>query len=716
MIKHVLLAVPLAVSSAVAAKKPVTIEVAARPASPPESMGTPVWAPDEKSFAFVAGKAIWLYEIKTKARRQLASLDEIAKSAAKPPSPEPFDWENRRVRHETLQWLPSGKTLLVFAGGDLFLLHLASGKTEQLTSTPEREANPALSPDGRSVSFHKNNELHLLDIESRATRPVTSGATPTVWNGRLDWVYPEELELGTAHWWSPDSKNLAYLQFDVSDEWIYPHADLLNTKVVYEPQRYPKAGTPNPRVRLGVVAARGGATSWIDTGSLDDALLARVDWLPDSSRIAVQRLNRVQNVLTLLFANASTGKAQPVLTERSPHWVNVSSDLRFLKKRDAFLWSSEQSGFRHLYLYSYDGKQIARLTDGEWEVKSVAGLDEGRNTVYYVSRERGPLTTDLASVDLAGGTRKLVTRSKGQHGIHISPKASYFVDTYQSLTEPVQKTLHSFSGSKIATLQPPNPEADDYEYSVPEIVTVKSGDGALLYGRVVRPRDFHRHKKYPAVVMVYGGPHAQSVCECYTGLSWEQALAQRGFVVWQLDNRGTAGRGLAWETRLFRRLGKQELDDQEAGIRHLISLGYVDPQRIGMFGWSYGGFMTMYTLLNSPSLLRAGIAGAAVTDWRNYDTIYTERYLGLPSENEEGYRLSSPIHQAANLNAPLLLVHNLGDDNVLFQQMVQLTTALQNANKQYESLVYPQKSHGVTGPVRKHLLEAMTRFFERNLK
>jgi dipeptidyl-peptidase-4 len=290
------------------------------------------------------------------------------------------------------------------------------------------------------------------------------------------------------------------------------------------------------------------------------------------------------------------------------------------------------------------------------------------------------------------------------------------VDTFSSATEPPRKTLHRIAGDQMAVLQEPNPSANQYEFVTPETIEVTAADGAILYGRLFKPAKFDRSKKYPAIVLVYGGPQAQSVCNCYAGLNWQQALAQRGYVVWQLDNRGSAGRGHAWETKLYRRLGKQELEDQQRGIEHLVSLGFVDPKRIGMHGWSYGGFMTLYTMLNTPDLIRAGVAGAPVTDWRNYDTIYTERYLGLPSENEQGYRLSSPLYKAAALNAPLMLVHNFGDDNVLFQQSFLMMVELQKAGKLFDTAIYPQRAHGVTGAVRKQMLETITAFFDRHLR
>ena len=706
----VLIAVAL---SAHAQKKPVTLEVAARPPRA-DAMSAPVWAPDGQRFVYTTGKPLWLYDIPTGKKRELGTIAELEKAAVKSPRKyEPFAWENRRVREDKIQFTPDGRALLITADGDLFRWEIDSGKWTQLTSTADAERDPKLSPDGRSVSFVRRNELHVMDLATRKTRQITTGATDTLWNGRVDWVYPEELDLGTAHWWSPDSQRIAFLQFDVSRVEIYPHSHLLTRDAVYEPQRYPKAGTPNPDVRLGIVGATGGKVVWAELGDPRQSLLARVDWLPDSKRVAVQRLNRIQNELALIFIDASNGSPRTVLTERDPYWVNISNDLRFPDAK-TFLWSSEDNGFRHLYLYSTEGKRLKQLTSGEWEVKSVVAVDG--ETVYFQSRERSPLGSDLYSVSLNGGPRKLLTPAPGQHSVSMPRSgATHFVDTFTSMTEPPRKTLHGITGEQVAVLQEPESITAEYEFIKPEVVPVKTKDGALLYGRVFKPAKFDPAKKYPAVVLVYGGPHAQNVCECYSGLTWEQALAQRGFVVWQLDNRGTAARGKAFETKLYRRFGRQELADQTEGIQHLISMGFVDPKRIGMHGWSYGGFMTLYTVLNAPDLLRAAVAGAPVTDWRNYDTIYTERYLGLPQQNEEGYKLSSPLHQASALKIPLMLVHNFEDDNVLFQHTMQMSVALQDAGKHFETVIYPQRTHGVTGKAKQHMYEAMTAFFEKHL-
>ncbi len=700
-----------------AQKKPITIDTLMEtPGARRDSGGAPVWAPDGTHFAYLKGKQIMLYDVAGKAERELVSIEPLEKAAVPVPEATRFDWQNRRVGESSFEWSESGKELLISAGGDLFLYHVDGSKWDQLTATPEPEHDPKLSPDATEVAFRRGHDLYTLDIASRKTTRLTEDGGPTLLNGELDWVYPEELDLGTAYWWAPDSKHIAYLQFDTAREMIYPQVSLLGLRAVAEPERYPQAGTPNADVHVGVVPAQGGNTRWMDLGEARGFLIARVHWTPDSSKLAIERLNRVQNQLDLMLADIGTGSARSILHESDPHWINVNDLFRFLPDGQ-FIWGSERDGFRHLYLYGLDGKQRKRLTEGHWEVASVAGLNEPRQTLYFVSSEVSPLERQLYSIKLNGKDRARISQGAGNHSISMSPTSEYYMDTFSSLTEPSRKTLHTAAGSEWTLYREANRKlTDEYELLPTEIVSFKSSDGTPLYARLIKPANFQAGEKYPAVVMIYGGPGAQSVHNAWPGVSLDQVLAARGFVIWQVDNRGSAGRGHAFETPLYRRMGKIELADQLEGIQYLIAQGFVDPKRIGMSGWSYGGFMTLYSLLNAPDVFRAGIAGAPVTNWRNYDTIYTERYLGLPADNAEGYRSSSAVEYAGKLQAKLLMLHNIEDDNVLFQNTIQMADALEHAGKLFDMLIYPQKSHGVGGPIRRQLLEKSLDFFEKNLK
>jgi dipeptidyl-peptidase-4 len=713
MIRNMLCVLLAGLIATAAQKKPVTLDAIKDVKPVPE----PVWTPDNKRFAYVEDHVVWCYDAVSKSSKQLVSLKDLASEATPIPAQTQFSWQNRGVKEHTLQWMPDSKRLLISAGGDLFLLQVGKRKVVQLTATPDRESDPKLSPDGQLVAFRRNHDLFCLEINTRKTARLTFDGSPTLWNGELDWVYPEELGLESAYWWSPDSRYIAYLQFDVSREPLFPHDDLLACVAVYEPQRYPKAGDPNADVRLGVVSAAGGATRWMDVGETRNFLLARAYWAPDSKALFVERLNRVQNWMVLLNLDSESGARRQVLEETDPYWINVGDEFRFLNGGNEFLWASERDGFRHLYRYGRDGRLQARLTGGDWEVKTVNGVDHARRLIYFTSTEQSPLETHLYTVSFDGGERRRLTTVAGKHTIFMSGSCERYLDVYSNLSMPPRAVVfNSDAGEESIFREADKKLLDEYDILPTEILTVEGPGGATLYARLIRPAGFRSGQKYPAIVTVYGGPHFQAVQNAWKGLNWEQAMAHRGFVIWQLDNRGSSGRGHAWEASLFHRFGDKELQDQVAGIRHLIGMGFVDASRIGIQGWSYGGFLTLYALLYAPELFRAGIAGAPVTDWRNYDTIYTERYLGLPEDNEEGYRLSSPVQFARNLRADLLLVHNLEDDNVLFQNSVQFAAALQKEKKQFEWMIYPQKTHAVTGEARSHLDELMALFFEKRLK
>jgi dipeptidyl-peptidase-4 len=699
---------------ATSSKKPITIE-AVLAQHPPRPL-TPIWAPDGTAFAYEEHGKVYAYNIGSRKSKVWFETAPLEKAAKKPPESRAFGWQNRRVSSDSYQWFPNNKDLLASVNGDLFVVH-PNGKYDQITATEIDEEDPKLSPDGKEVLYRTNSNLFVIDLATKKLRQLTSNGTSTMLNGELDWVYPEELDLGTATWWSPDSKQIAYMQFDVAREFVYPQVDLLGERAVSEPERYPQAGTPNAQVKIGVIAAQGGDTKWMNVGDTSNTLLARVFWLPDSSTIAVERLTRVQDQLDLLFCDFSSGAVRTVIHEQSKTWINMADNLYFLKSRPEFLWTSERSGFRHIYRYSYNGELLGQLTKGNWEVLTVAAINEEKQRVYYTSNQANPLESQLYSVALNGSDVAPVTNDAGTHFIHANLNGTYYLDSFSSLKRPLETVLGSTTGKQISVLRPADLKPlEEYDVLPAEIVQVKAPDGTVLYARLIKPAGFQPGAKYPAVVDVYGGPGVQTVHDMWYGLGLEQVLAHRGYVIWQLDNRGSNGRGHAFEEPIYRELGKQEVADQRLGVEHLIGMGFVDPNRIGITGWSYGGYMTIRSLLLAPDVFKVGVAGAPVTDWHNYDTIYTERYMGLPEENKKAYDASSNVQNAARLNGRLLIIHNLEDDNVLFQNTMQMVNALEHADKQYFLQLYPSKEHGVGGPLRKPMYEAMARFFDDHLK
>ncbi len=695
-------------------KRPVTIDDLV---SQPHAMPLiPNWAPDGKTFTYQEGGSIKIYDVQTRTVKDWFRPETMQKAAIAPMQPKEFGWQNRHVSSESYQWFPNSKDLLAAVKGDLFIVH-PDGKFDQITRTDINEEDPKLSPDGKRILYRWKSNLYVIDLATKRPQQLTTNGTPTLLNGQLDWVYPEELEIETATWWSPDSKQIAYMQFNVADEFVYPQTDLVGERAISEPERYPQAGTPNAQVKVGVVTAQGGPTKWMDLGETSNTLLARVAWLPDSSQIAVERFSRVQDKLDLLFCDPTSGAARTVLHEQSKTWLNVADNLFFLKSRPEFLWTSERSGFRHIYRYSNKGELLGQLTKGDWEVASIAAVDEAGQRVLYTSTEASPLERQIYAVAFTGGEPERITKEPGTHDAHANDDGSYFVDTYSSLTHPPETTLRNSSDERIAVLKPADMKRiEQFDLLPSEILPLKTPDGTTLYGRLIKPAGFQAGTKYPAIVSIYGGPHFQTVRDIWPGVSFDQVLAHRGYVIWQLDNRGSSDRGTKFEAPIYREMGKVEVADQRFGVQQLIQMGFVDPARIGITGWSYGGYMTIHSLLFAPDVFKVGVAGAPVTDWHNYDTIYTERYMGLPEQNQQGYDASSNVKNAGKLQGRLLILHNFEDDNVLFQNTMQIADALEHADKQFFMQVYPQKTHGVSGALRKPLYQAMLNFFDTHLK
>ncbi len=678
---------------------------------------TPVWSPDGKTFAYRQQESVYVYEADQQKSKEWFQPAKLEADAAKVVESKTFGWQNRRVSSGSIEWFPNSKDILTEAGGDLFLVHL-NGKHKQLTKTDFAEEDPKLSPDGSQILYRSRSNLYSLDVSSQQVRQLTSDGSATLLNGQLDWVYPEELDLGTATWWSPDSKKLAFLQFDVANEFIYPQTDLTGERALAEPERYPQSGTPNARVKLGVITLASGEIKWMDVGDTENALLARVIWLPDSAQLAVERLNRVQSRLDLLFCNPATGAARTVLTEESKTWINFADNLFFLKNRPEFLWTSEhENGFRHIYRYANSGELLTKLTSGDWEVKRVEAIDEARQRVFFSSSEASPLESHFYSVSFDGGPRTRLTPEAGVHHIQANDDGSYFLDSFSNSTTPTSQSLKNGAGELLAVLHEPDMKpATEFNILPSEILTLKADDGTALYGRLTKPAGFQSGVKYPLIVQVYGGPGVQIIRNDWQGVSITQVMAQHGYLVWEMDNRGSSGRGHKFEEPIFREMGTREVEDQKWGVEYLITQGFVDAERVGITGWSYGGYMTIHSMLFAPDVFKVGIAGAPVTDWHNYDTIYTERYMDLPANNLERYGKSSNVQNAAKLEGHLLILHNFEDDNVLFQNTMQMASALEKAGKVFVMQIFPQKTHGVSGPYRKSLMEAQMAFFDQYLK
>jgi dipeptidyl-peptidase-4 len=637
-------------------------------------------------------------------------------------------------------WSPDGERLLVASGGDLFLVEARSGSVRALTRTAETEEFPEFSPDGKRVAFVRKNDLYVIDVASGSEAHLTRSGSETVLNGRLDWVYEEELasRSGKAYAWAPNSRAIAFLQLDQARVPTFPIVDFLPVRNEVTLQRYPKAGAPNAIVRVGVVGFADdlvpGPERLLSFDPDDMYVVPDLAWTPDSKTLAFQWMNRAQTELELRFlpvpnAPASPlGSARTVLTEKGTAWVNALVAPRFLKDGRRFLWLSERDGFAHIYLCETTSGSCRAVTSGPWMVDarvSFAGnsgaltVDERTGFVYFSATEKDPRERHLYRARFDGTGRARLTREDGTHRVILSPDARFYADTWSDAATPPRLSVSSPDGVKHFVVED-NAGAPilGYERPLHEWVDLKAEDGTVLHASLLKPADFDPSRKYPVVVSVYGGPHAQVVTNAWgSGSPFAHLLASRGFLVWSLDNRGSAGRGYAFEAPVHLDMGRVELQDQLVGVEYLKSLPCVDPARLGIWGWSYGGYLTLYALTHAPQVFRAGVAGAPVTDWKHYDSIYTERYMGTPEGNPKGYLSSSPLAKAGELRADLLLIHGTADDNVHLANTMSFVDALTKAGRPYSLLVHPRMLHGFLAKENRTARDAaVLRHFETYLK
>ena len=692
------------------------------------------WRPHAAEFSFVIRKGsgedaaaeLWVEDEKGARRRLLEGSalqppaepksGEVAPGVEKQPPPA----RDRRPAFEGYRWSPDGQTLLVSGDHDLWIFRVAGGRLDRLTRGPEDEEYPAFSPDGRRVAFVRKNDLYALELSSGKETRLTSDGSERVFNGKLDWVYEEELgsRRGSAYEWSPDGLSIAYLRLDDSPIAEAPLVDFLAVPAKVTWQRYPKAGAPNPVPSFQIVRVDGtaGPRAEIDR---DGYVVPGFSWTLDSRAVCYRTLNRPQNREDVRLLDASAGTSRVLFSEQDPAWVNTFEAPRFLPD-GRYVWKSERSGFAHLYVGSSSGGDLRPITRGEWMVDQVAGVDAPRGLVYFTATEENVRRRPLYRVGLDGKGFAKLTQSRGTHSGELSQDGRRMLDAFSTVTAPPVVSILDVSGAssrELRAVERPASRLAEYELATTEEVEVAADDGVKLQARLIKPAAFDPARKYPVVVYVYGGPHAQVVRDQWGSIPLlDHLLASRGYLVWSLDNRGSWGRGHAWEAALLRETGKRELADQLAGVRHLKSLSFVDPARIGIWGWSYGGYMTLYALTNAPDVWKCGIAGAPVTHWKFYDSTYTERYMRTPAENPAGYEASAPLSKAKNLKARLLLIHGAADDNVHIQNTLAFVDALTKAGRPYQLQVQPGQKHGFRGKASLDFRNAaMVKFFEENL-
>jgi dipeptidyl-peptidase-4 len=629
----------------------------------------------------------------------------------------PRDEARQRVRAPVLTLNPSRTGALLTVDDDLYFYDFPTSRLSRLTHADGEEEEALFSPDGQRVAFVRANDLHVVDVPSGEERAITSDGSRQLLNGKLDWLYQEEIYgRGTfrAFWWSPDSSRIAFLQLDERPVPEYTVVDHLPYRPVLEVTDYPKAGDPNPLVKLGVAGAGGGPPRWasLDAYADTDILIVNVGWTPDSRFVVHQVQDREQTWLDLNLADVSTGGARRILRDTTEAWVNRSDDPIWLED-GSFLWFSERSGFKHLYRVGADGNEWRPVTAGRWDVRTFYGLDRAAGQVYFASGARDHLSTDIVRIDLDGSGMTRLSRTDGTHRARFSPDFSYYVDTWQDVMTPPQVRLHRADGTEVRVIEANDVRAiREYRLVAPEFVQVKARDGFVMDAMLIKPPDFTPSTRYPVYQFTYAGPGAAQVRREWGGTQFlfHQHLARQNILVFVLDNRSASGKGAESQWPIYGRLGELELRDLEDGAAWLAQQPFVDPARMVLSGWSYGGFMAAYALTHS-TRWSAGIAGAPVTDWRDYDTVYTERYMKLPANNPEGYRQTAPRFAAAGLEGRLLLLHGTMDDNVHLQNTLQFAHALQRAGKPFEMMLYPGSRHGVSDPRLNYHVRRLMRDF-----
>ena len=688
-------------------------------------------SPDGKRVTFLQGKTtdyerydLWEYNIATGNTQMLFNSDDLHSGPEALSDEEKARRERMRLSGSGIVnyfWSDDGKALLFPLAGDAYYFRLGDEKAQKILDTDAFETDIRFSPKANFISYVREQNLFIKNIKTQVETQLTFDGKGTIKNAMAEFVAQEEMGRMTGYWWSPDESKIAFTQVDESPVDEITRSEIYADSIKMINQRYPSAGTPNVTVKLAVKDLASGNTQWVDLGKEQDIYLARVNWMKDSQTLTYQWQSRDQKTLELRAFNSQSGKQNTLLTESSNTWVNLNDDLHFLNDQKHFIWASEKSGFKHLYLYKNDGTLVRQLTQGDWVVDEIEAINEKQGLIYFTGRANTPLEQHIYTVSIAGGDIKKLSQRSGTHVPSFSDDASVYVDKFSTVNTPWQVSLHQADGKHLAWLNEnaikgSHPlEALQSDWVEPTLDSFVSDDGTELYYRLYKPKKIQG--KHPVIVYVYGGPHAQVVTNSWGGNRGllMQYWANKGYVVFSVDNRGSNYRGKAFEDPLYKKMGSTEVDDQIAGVKFLRKLPYVDPERIGIYGHSYGGYMSLMSMFKAGEYFKAGVAGAPVTDWALYDTHYTERYMGNPKEDEDAFIASSVFPYAKNLTGDLMIYHGMADDNVLFTNSTKLYKHLQDLAIPFESMDYPGKKHSIRGKQTGiHLFHTITNFFDRH--
>ena len=713
--------------------KPLTLEAVFAPGGlTGRSPENTEWSPDGTKLSFVQRDdegehgELWYVDAATSEKKVLISAAKLASLAPDNDKVKDERERERLTRYHVAAylWAPDSKHLIFDSQGQLWLFDLATGTAVQFTSAPDPSGDPKFSPDGSHVSYVRKHNLYVRPVSGKGEKQLTKDAGDNLFNGDIDWVYGEELFVRSNYFWSPDSKEIAFLHMDETKVPTYPIINWIPAHPTVDNEKYPKVGDANPVVQLGVLDADKGKVRWISLTNDEEAYIPRFGWVGDGV-VWAEVLNRNQDKMDLYFVDAKSGKSRIVLTETTPGaWIDFDHvEVRFLKSSGGFLWPSWRNGNMHLYLYSFDkqnpmgadAKLERQLTQGNFEVMGIEGVDEAAGTVFFLANPGDPRQQHICSAKLDGTGLQQLTHEDGLYFGKFSEDGKHYEQTFMGPLTAPRMSLCAVGGACSPVWQARD-EVAEYGLRAPKFLEFKAEDGTTLYGRLLLPPDAPASGKIPLIVNIYGGPGGQMVLKQPTS-PFDEILARQGFAIFSVDNRGTPGRGRKFQTAIRHEFGAIELRDQLTALDQLFAqYPQLDKDRTAIWGWSNGGSMTLYAMTHSDRF-RAGVAVAPVTDWVDYDTIYTERYLGLLKDNPTGYAESDMTKAAANLRGALLLVHGTSDDNVHFQNSVQMIEALIKAGKQFRLMIYPNKTHGISGSdAHDHLFHMIEDHFERELK
>lgn len=689
----------------------------------PEFPNSFTWMKDDRFYSVLDNAQVNKYSIKDE--KKVATIldlgETVLKGGARPSDVSDYAFSEDETK---VLLISSRESIYRHSSKEVCQVWDSKTGTIHLLQGGNPVSNAKFSPLGDKIAYVFENNLYSYDFASAKTTQMTiDGKKNEIINGATDWVYEEEFSFAPAFFWSPKGNRIAFYRFnekEVKEFSMDMYGTLYPEKDVF---KYPKAGEKNSIVDIFIYDFTDMKVVQADLGTEKDIYIPRIKWTQNNDVLAVMRLNRLQNKLDVLQVNANNGSAKTMITETSDSYIDVSDDKWiFLENRAEMLWMSEQDGFNHVYHYGMDGKLIGQITQGAFEVTAVVDVDEQNEKIYFLSTEVSPLERHLYSIGLDGKKKKRITETAGMHEVEFSSAHTYYIDTYSTISEPSTSQLVEAKEGKVVKTLTSNANLkkvlSETNMSKPEFFTFKTSLGDDLNGWMIKPANFDKKKKYPVLMYVYGGPGSQTVENTwgYYNYMWFQMLAQKGYIIVSIDGRGTGGRGAKFKKATYANMGKLEVEDQVEGAKYLKTLSFVDGNRIGIWGWSFGGYMTSLCMTRGGGIFKAGIAVAPVTNWRFYDSIYTERYLKTPQENAQGYDANSPINYAKDLQGKYLLVHGSADDNVHFQNSMEWISALVKANKQFDFMVYPNKNHSIGGGMtRLNLYTKMTNFLTANL-